>query len=345
MSSDTPIVDLRSDTVTRPTPEMLQAMVSAPVGDDVLGDDPTVQELEQKAARQVGKETSLFVPSGSMANLVSIKTHTQPGDEILLDWDAHSLCYEVGSPAAVAMVQTRQFRSDLGVPRMDELAGAIKSSTLHTPGTVLIVLENTHNRAGGTVIPLEIHQRIYSLAQERGLNVHIDGARIFNASIAAGIPAADYAACADTISFCLSKGLSCPVGSLICGSREFIDRARRVRKMLGGGMRQAGVLAACGLIALEKMVDRLREDHEHARMLAESLSGIRGFRVDMRAVQTNMVYFETVGSAAALQAAMKQRGVWFMPVAERRIRLVTHKDVSREGVEYAIKAFQEAAVS
>ncbi len=333
-------VDLRSDTVTRPTPAMRKAMAEAEVGDDVLGDDPTIQRLEETAANRMGKEAALFVPSGTMGNTIAIKVHTQPGDEILLDWDAHSLRYEVAGPAVVAGVLTRQFRSRRGVPDPAEIEAAISSPNLHAPGTTLLVLENTHNRAGGAIIPLAIHRELYALAQRRGLKVHLDGARIFNAAVASGVPASEYAAQADSVSFCLSKGLGCPVGSLLCGTREFVERARRMRKMLGGGMRQAGVLAACGLVALEQMVDRLAEDHRNARRLAEGMAGLRGIDVDPAAVQTNMVYFGTERPAEEVVAALGRERVRCLSTGPRQIRLVTHHDVDAEDIDAVVAAFR-----
>ncbi len=334
-------VDLRSDTVTRPTPEMRRAMAEAEVGDDVLGDDPTVQRLEEMAARKLGKEAALFVPSGSMGNNIAIKVHTQPGDEVLLEWDAHSLSYEVGGPAALSGVQTRQFRSRNGVPDVNEIESAFRTRTLHAPGTSLLVLENTHNRAGGSIIPLAIHKELYELTRSRGIRLHLDGARIFNAAVATGIPASDYVAQADSVSFCLSKGLGCPVGSLLCGTREFIDKARRVRKLFGGGMRQVGVLAAPGLIALETMIDRLAEDHESARRLAQGIVGLPGICVEPESVQTNMVYFETAGPAAALVERLATEKVRCLATAPNRIRLVTHHDVDPEDIDRAISVFRD----
>ena len=333
-------IDLRSDTVTRPTAEMRRAMAEAVVGDDVFGDDPTVRQLEEIAAAKVGKEAALFVASGTMANNVAINVHTRPGDEILLDAQAHSLCYEVGAPAVLSGVQTRQFRSRRGVPDPKEVAASISVRNLHSPGTTLLVLENTHNRAGGAVIPIDVHRTLRRLARERGLSVHIDGARIFNAVVATGVPAREFAAQADSISFCLSKGLGCPVGSLLCGEREFVERARRVRKMLGGGMRQAGVLAACGLVALETGIERLVEDHENARRLAEGIAGLPGIAVDLDSVQTNMVYFDTAEPAAAAVARLAERGVRCNPTGPNRIRLVTHRDVDEGDIEAAIVAFR-----
>jgi threonine aldolase len=338
-------VDLRSDTVTKPTPAMRRAMAGAEVGDDVLGDDPTVLKLEEMAAQMLGKEAALFVPSGTMANNVAIKVHTQPGEEILLDWHAHSLCYEVGAPAALSGVLTRPFRSRRGVPDVDDVAAAITPRSLHSPGTVLLVLENTHNRAGGAVIPLNVHRALYERAKNRGLNVHLDGARLFNAAVATGVPAGDYAAQADSVSFCLSKGLGCPVGSLLCGTREFVEKARRVRKMFGGGMRQAGVLAACGIVALETGIDRLADDHRNARRLAEGIAGLPGMRVDLESVQTNMVYLDTDLPAAEVVRRLGEQRVLCLAVGLNTIRLVTHLDVDEQDMEAAIAAFRRAAAT
>lgn len=333
-------IDLRSDTVTRPTPAMLRAMAEAELGDDVLGDDPTVQRLEAMAAQKIGKEAGLFVPSGTMGNNIAINVHTRPGDEILLDWDAHSMCYEVGAPAVLSGVQTRPFRSHRGVPDVEEVAAAISQESLHAPGTTLLVLENTHNRAGGAIIPLDVHRALYDLAKSRGLNVHLDGARLFNAAVATGVPASEYAAQADSVSFCLSKGLGCPVGSVLCGTRAFVERARRVRKMFGGGMRQAGVLAACGIVALETMIERLAEDHQNARRLAEGIASLPGISVDAAVVQTNMVYFDTEVPAATLVERLVAERVRCLSLDPRRIRLVTHYDVDAEDIEAAIAAFR-----
>jgi threonine aldolase len=324
---------------------MRRAMAEAEVGDDVFSDDPTINRLEETAAAKLGKESALFVPSGSMGNTIAIAVHTEPGDEILLDWEAHSMCYEAGAPAIVASVLTRPFRSRRGIPDVKAVADAINSKSLHSPGTSLLVLENTHNRAGGAVIPLDVHQALFDLAKTRGLNVHLDGARLFNAMVASGIPASDYAACADSVSFCLSKGLGCPVGSLLCGTREFVEKARRVRKMLGGGMRQAGVLAACGLLALETNIDRLAEDHGNARRLAEGIADLAGIAVDLDSVQTNMIYLDTEAPAEDWLSRLNERKVRALATGISRIRLVTHLDVDSEDIDRAIEAFSEVARS
>lgn len=339
------ITDLRSDTVTKPSPEMRRAMAEAEVGDDVFDDDPTVHRLQETAAALMGKEAALFTPSGTMSNSIAMKVHTKPGDEVLMDGFAHSMLYEVGLPAVIANVMTRQFHSERGVPDVEEIAGAIQEESLHGPGTALIILENTHNRAGGAIIPLEVMNAVRGLSNERGVPIHVDGARIFNASVASGIPAREYAACADSITFCLSKGLGCPVGSVLCGSREFIEKARRVRKMLGGGMRQAGILAAAGLYALEHNIDRLAEDHSNAKRLSSAIADAPGITPDPFEPPTNMVYFNTEKPAAGFAAALKEQGVLCNATGRNRIRMVTHLDVDAEDVERAAEAVRKVGAS
>jgi threonine aldolase len=336
-------VDLRSDTVTKPTPGMLQAMAEAEVGDDVLGDDPTVAALEARAASLMGKEAGLFVPSGTMSNTIGIAVHTRPGDEVLMDADAHSMRYEAGAPAALLGVLVRQFRSVRGVPDVDEIWRAVQTESLHTPGTALIVLENTHNVSGGAVIPLNVHRDVWDLARAAGVAVHLDGARLLNAAVATAVPAKSYAAYADTVTFCLSKGLGCPVGSVLCGSRETMERARRLRKRLGGGLRQSGILAAAGLYALDHHVDRLTEDHRRARALADTLTGLPGVEVDLATVQTNMVYFGTACAAARWVEELQKRGVRCLALGANRVRLVTHLDVDDADIARAQAALRAVA--
>jgi threonine aldolase len=337
------ISDFRSDTVTKPSPDMRRAMAEAEVGDDVFEDDPTINLLQERAAALMGKEAALFVASGTMGNAIALKVHTKPGDEVLMDAYAHSMLYEVGLPATIAHVMTRQFRSERGVPNVNEIADAIQAESLHGPGTALIVLENTHNRAGGAIIPLDVMTSIRALAVERGVPVHVDGARIFNAVVATGIPAREYAARADSITFCLSKGLGCPVGSVLCGTEEFVVKARRVRKMLGGGMRQAGILAAAGLYALDHNIVRLAEDHANARRLATSIAGAPGITMDPFEPPTNMVYFNTAGPAADIVMALDAKGVLCNATGRNRIRMVTHLDADEEDVVRAAEAVREAA--
>ncbi|HLJ54303.1 MAG TPA: low-specificity L-threonine aldolase [Chthonomonadaceae bacterium] len=334
-----PFIDLRSDTVTRPSPGMREAMARAVVGDDVLDDDPTIHALQERAAEIMGKEAALFMPSGTMSNVAAIKVHTQPGDEILLDSQAHTMLYEAGNAALVAGVMTRQFHSAAGVPPADELPALVKEETLHSPRTSLLVLENTHNRAGGAVTPLAIHRRIFEAMRERGASVHLDGARVFNAAIALGVPAAEIAELTDSVTFCLSKGLGCPVGSVLCGSRAFVERARRVRKMLGGGMRQAGVLAAAGLYALDHNVARLAEDHANARRLASAIAAGLGLVVETEPPASNMVYMRTQREAAVFVRTLKERyGVLASVMGPHTVRAVTHLDVTTEQIDRAAEA-------
>jgi threonine aldolase len=332
-------IDLRSDTVTRPTAGMRAAMAFAEVGDDVYEDDPTVNALQAKAATLFGKEAGLFVPSGTMGNAIAIKAQTTHGDEILLDAEAHSMVYELGLPGAICGVLTRSFRSEGGVPDVDSIPDCIHEESLHNPGTRLIVLENTHNRAGGAVIPLEIHRKIRDIALEHGIKVHIDGARIFHAAIAAKTPVAEFAATADTLTFCLSKGLGCPVGSVLVGSREFIERARRVRKMLGGGLRQAGILAAAGIYALDHHIDRIQDDHDKTAALAARLADAPGVTPDTTNPPTNMLYVTTHRPAEQVYTELQTEfGILCNTTTAHRLRFVMHLDVSAQDAEIAADA-------
>lgn len=283
-------VELRSDTMTRPTPAMRKAMAEAEVGDDVFGEDPTVNRLEMLAAERLGKEAALFVSSGTMANLVSQMSHCGRGDEMLLGSLAHSFYYEQGGSAAVASIHPRTVPNQPdGKLALDELEAAIRADNIHFPRTRLIALENTHNLCGGAPLESAYIRDVAAIARRHGIRLHIDGARLFNAAVALSVPARQLVADADSVSFCLSKGLAAPVGSVVCGSREFIQTARRARKVLGGGMRQAGVLAAAGIVALNEMIDRLAEDHANARRLAEGLAGISGLELDPGRYSTNIV--------------------------------------------------------
>ncbi len=320
---------------------MRSAMANAVVGDDVLDDDPTIHALQERAAELLGKEAALFMPSGTMSNAVAIKAHTQPGDEVLMDTDAHSMLYEAGNPAVVASVLTRQFRSFHGVPPVEEIVGLLHEETLHTPRSSLLLLENTHNRAGGAVIPLEVHRALWSEMQNRGVALHLDGARLFNASTALNVGPAEIAALTDSVTFCLSKGLGCPVGSVLCGTRAFIGRARRVRKMLGGGMRQAGILAAAGLYALDNHVGRIGEDHANARRLAKALIGVPGLIVETEEPASNMVYLRTGEPAAAIAGRVKQYfSVLVSVMGAHVVRAVTHLDVGADEVDRAALALR-----
>ncbi len=341
-------IDLRSDTVTQPTPEMLQAIISAQVGDDCSREDPTVNRLEAMAASRLGKEAGLLVPSGTMGNLVSVLAHTHRGDEVIMESECHIYYYEVGSISAVAGVIPRLVEGNHGVLDPDDLKKAIRGEDIHYPTPTLIAVENTHNRGGGTVTSVEQSRAICDVAKDRGLSTHLDGARIFNAAVALGVDARELAQPFDSVMFCLSKGLSAPVGSVVVGSREFIERARKYRKMLGGGMRQAGIIAAAGIVALETMVDRLEEDHINARYLGEGLAEISGIQVELETVQTNMVYFD-VGElgfdSVSFLKELEMRKVRASLRPPTGVRMVTHRHISRENISYVLEVVEEIAKS
>ncbi len=337
------LVDLRSDTVTRPTEAMRRAMASAEVGDDVWGDDPTARRLEERVAELLGKEAALFVPSGSMANLLAQLLHCRPGDEVIVGEEAHLLAFEGGAGAAIAGVQYAVAGRG-GLFDEEEMRARVRPSSPHLPRTRLLALENTHNAAGGLPWPLAQQRRVVTAAHRIGLRVHIDGARLWNASVAQGVEVASLAEGADTVSVCFSKGLGAPVGSALAGPHEAIQEARRLRRRLGGGMRQVGVLCAAALHALEHHRTRLAEDHLHARRLAERLADTPGVRCDPQAVATNMVYFDLLHvDAEVLVRAAAERNVLLGAVGPRRIRAVTHLDVDAEGVERAARVIAEAA--
>lgn len=340
-------IDLRSDTVTRPTPAMREAMFTAELGDDVLGDDPTVQRLEAMAAERLGKEAALFVPSGTMANLVAVLTHCRHGDEAIVGSRAHILQVEVGGAAGLAGVQLRTAANDEhGRVNLDEMRGLFRANDPTGPRTALVCLENTHNFCNGSPLSADYTAEVAGVAHAHGAALHIDGARVFNAAIALETTAAALARDADSVSFCLSKGLSCPVGSLVCGSAGFAARARRMRRMLGGGMRQSGVLAAAGIVALDEMVDRLAEDHVKARRLAAGMASIAGIEIDPSLVHTNILFF-SVGKLDAQKfwQGMKQRGVDFLYQGSPRLRLVTHKDIQSEDVDYVLESMEQVIKS
>jgi len=337
------VVDLRSDTLTQPTPAMREAMARAQVGDDVWEEDPTVQRLEAEAARRTGKEAALFVTSGTQGNLVSVLAQTRHGQEILLDRDSHILNYEGGGAALFGGLQTMPVATERGFLTARQVREQIRPSNIHIPVTGLVCLENTHNRHGGTCCSPEEIEEVAAAAHAQGVPVHLDGARVFNAAVALGRPVADFTRPVDSITFCLSKGLAAPVGSLVCGSGEFIARARRVRKLLGGGMRQVGILAAAGLVALDTMVDRLTEDHDHAKRLARGLAGLPRLQLDAGKVETNIVIFrvDREGGAQELSAGCLARKVKIHQFGPGAIRCVTHKDVDREDIDRALDAFRE----
>ena len=340
-NATTHVIDLRSDTVTHPTPEMRQAMAEAELGDDVYGEDPTVNRLEALAAKITGKDAGLFVTSGSMGNLVSGLAWCERGTEAIVGDAAHILINEVGSLATLGGVQMRAVPADRrGLPDPGAVAAAIRPSTGFFPRTAMVELENTHNRAGGTALSLSDMRSVADVAHERGVPVHLDGARIFDSAVAQGVVVADLASCADSVTFCLSKGLSCPVGSVVCGTEEFIGKARRMRKLVGGGMRQAGVLAAAGIWALEHMVDRLAEDHANARRLADGLAGMAGIEVRTNPVETNMIYLAPVALGSdAFIAGLRERGV-FCGGAYGMVRMVTHYGINAEDIDEALEAIE-----
>ena len=333
------VIDLRSDTVTHPTPEMRQAMFEAEVGDDVYREDPTVNHLEAMAARMMDKEAALFTTSGTQSNLIAVLTHTKHGDEIILGDEAHIFWYEVGGAAALGGVVMHTLPTDSrGRLNPDDIDRAIRSKDIHYPETTLLCLENTHNRCGGAVLTTDYTDEVCNLAHTRGLKVHLDGARIFNAAIALGVPACALAQNVNSVALCLSKGLSAPVGSLLCGSKDFVERARKFRKMLGGGMRQAGVIAAAGIVALETMVDRLAEDHANARRLAQGLAGIKGIRLAQDEIPTNIVMFHLSPALSIVEfvEGLDKAGVKIGLRDGRPFRAVTHRMVSSSDVDEAL---------
>jgi len=320
---------------------MRAAMAEAEVGDDVWGEDPTVNALQEHCAALFGKEAALYVPSGSMGNEIGIKVNTAPGEEIVVDASSHIVEAEVGAPALISQVMLRPLHSDRGVFDLDELAGAIKAPSRFFTHTALLCLENTHMNSGGAVVPIDAFRGMCKLARDRGIKIHLDGARIFNASVASGVPVAEYGAEVDTLSFCFSKGLGAPIGSMFLGSGEAVTAALRVRKILGGGMRQVGVLAAAARVALDTGVERLAQDHANARRLAEGIASFWPEAVDPAGVDTNIVYLDTrTHDAAELATALAQNGVRVGAMGHARIRCVTHKDVNADGIDRAIEAFR-----
>ncbi len=333
-------VDLRSDTMTRPTPEMRKAMAEAEVGDDVFSEDPTVNRLEDMAAERLGKEAAVLVTSGTMGNLVSQLAHCGRGEEIILGSHAHSFFFEQGGSAAVGGIHPRTVVNQPdGKLALDDIRAAIRDDNIHFPRTRLIVLENTHNLCNGFPLDTDYMDAVGEIAQENGLKIHVDGARFFNAATALGIKPDILAARADSVSFCLSKGLAAPVGSMVCGSREFVDEARRARKLVGGGMRQAGVLAAAGIVSLTQMVDRLADDHTNAKKLAEGLANIADIAVDPDQIKTNIVFFDLTSrdmTAQQLVAELDLEGVKMLPVGPQRLRAVTHYHITSEDIDYTL---------
>ncbi|HEX7065400.1 MAG TPA: low-specificity L-threonine aldolase [Bacillales bacterium] len=340
------MIDLRSDTVTKPTEEMRKAIYNAEVGDDVYGEDPTVNLLEKKAAELLGKEAALFVTSGTQGNQIAVLTHCRPGNEIILEEEAHIYYYEGAAISALAGVQPRPVRGVRGVMNPSDVEAAVRGEDIHYPETGLICIENTHNRAGGAVVPLEKMREIYEVAGRYAIPVHLDGARLFNAAVATNTPVAEFAAYTDTVQFCLSKGLGAPVGSIIAGDAEFIARGRKWRKRLGGGLRQAGILAAAGIVALDNHIDRLEEDHHQAKMLADGLSKIEGLTVENK-VETNIVVVnvgQTGHTSAEFVNQLKDAGILAGPFGPETVRFTTHYDVSTVEIQSALEKITEMLI-
>jgi threonine aldolase len=338
------LIDLRSDTVTRPTAGMRAAMAAAEVGDDVMGEDPTVNRLQERTAAFLGKEAALYVPSGSMSNQIAVKVHTQPGDEVLCEATCHIYQYEAGGPAVLSGVMCRTIEGDYGILDLTQLEGKIRPANDHLVRTRLVALENTHNRGGGRIFPLEKIRAITEWARANHLATHLDGARLWNAIVATGIPGTEWARHFDTVSVCFSKGLGAPVGSCLAGSRETIARARRVRKLLGGGMRQAGMIAAAALYALDNHIERLAEDHRNAQTVAQAVAETPGVRLDPPEVETNLVWMEVdpeLGTSGQVAAAMKTRGILIQQVGDRYLRACLHLDVSAAQAERVAATLRE----
>ncbi len=341
------MIDLRSDTVTKPTPGMRAAMFDAPVGDDVYHEDPTVNRLEERVAHDLGMEAAIFVPSGTMANQIAVRLHCRPGDELLCEATSHVYLWEGGGPAALSGVTTRMLDGDFGVLTAEQLAPHIKPDDIHSPQTRLVCLENTHNRGGGRVYPIEHVRAVSAWARKNGLAIHLDGARLWNAVVASGVPLREWCTNFDTVSVCFSKGLGTPVGSALAGPRELIVRARRVRKLFGGAMRQAGFLAAACLYALDHHVDRLAEDHANAKLLAAAFTDVPGMKLVPERVETNLVWVEVDrerhGAPQAVAARLKAAGVLVAALGERELRACTHLDVSRTDCERAAETIRRLA--
>jgi threonine aldolase len=338
------IIDLRSDTITKPTRNMRKAMAEAEVGDDVFGEDSTVKALEDMTAERLGKQAGLFVTSGTMGNLVCEMSHCGRGDEMILGDQHHIFFYEQGGSAAIGGIHSRTLPNNPdGTIDLNAIAGAIRPDNIHFPRTKLIVLENTHNRCNGSPLSIDYMNRVGKLAHNKGIKLHVDGARLFNAACALNVKARDLVAPADSVTICLSKGLAAPAGSVVCGNSDFIATARRVRKVLGGGMRQVGVLAAAGIVALTEMVDRLAEDHENAKKLAQALAEIPGLKTDPATIMTNIVYFEITKEHLTTETLVKRldrNGIKVLPTGERQIRAVTHYHIGPSEIEKAIDVFK-----
>lgn len=340
----TPIADLRSDTVTRPSAAMRQAIANAEVGDDVLGDDPTIIRLQERCAALLGKEAAVYVPSGSMANQVSIRAVCEPGDEIICDNTTHSFNYETGGPAALCGVSMRVIHGERGIYHAADIDANMRARSDHFPNSRMAIIENTNNRGGGSVWPIARVAEVRQACNKHGLHLHLDGARLLNACVALGVEPTAYTQHVDSVSICFSKGLGAPVGSIVAGSKQFIARARRFRKQFGGAMRQAGILAAAALYALDHNIARLSEDHANAKRFAEGIAELPGITLDPRTVETNIVIFEVderLGAAEAFSQKLRDRGVWMFATGPRSLRAVTHLDVSRAQIDQALGVFRE----
>jgi threonine aldolase len=332
------LIDLRSDTATRPTPAMRQAMANAPVGDDVVSEDPSINLLQERVAELLGKEAALFVPSGTMSNQICVKAHTQPGDELLCESTCHIYTWEAGGPAALSGVTCRTFEGDYGVLDLVQFEHKIRPANDHYVRTRLVCLENTHNRGGGRVFPLEKIRQISDWAHRNGLLMHLDGARLWNASVATGIPLKEWSSYFDSVSVCFSKGLGAPVGSALAGTKEFISRGKRIRKLFGGGMRQGGIIAAACTHALDHHIERLAEDHRNAQIFAQAIRDTPGFRLDPPFVETNLVWFEVepeMGTAKEVATTLREKGILVQEIGTHTLRICTHLDVSNEQTLYA----------
>ena len=337
------LIDLRSDTVTRPTPEMRKAMAEAEVGDDVFGDDPTVNALQEYCADLLGKEAGLFVPTGSMGNAVSLGVLTRPGEEVVCDHGAHFLHYETGSVAANLGLMMRPLVGDRGVITADQVSAVLRPASDHASRSAVVAIENTHNAAGGRIFPIDEARAVSKVAHEAGAAVHLDGARLFNAEAATGVPAREWAACAETVTFCFSKGLGAPIGSMVCSSRKLIREGRRIRKRLGGGMRQVGVIAAAAQVAIETGIERLAEDHANAKRLAEGLVDLDPAAVELERVETNMVYLNLRPfgkQGGEVSEALYERGIVTLGAGDE-MRLVAHRDVDAGDIDVALEALRE----
>jgi len=334
------MIDLRSDTVTRPSAAMREAMANAEVGDDVWGDDPTVNLLQDKCKELTGKPAALFVTSGCMGNQLAIKCHTNPAEEIIAEWDSHIVKYEIAGPSFISGVQIMPLKGEHGFMDPDEITAHIRPDWYHYPKTSLVCIENTHNRAGGTIYPLDEIKQVSKVCRENNLKLHMDGARVFNASVESGVNVKDYASEVDSITFCFSKGLGAPIGSILCGEEDFITRAHKFRKILGGGMRQAGIIAAGALYALENNVERLKDDHKNAKHFAEEISKLPYVVIDMESVQTNIVIFNTTKDANRIREVLVGKGVVVTNDGKDKLRAVFHMDVSADQTDQAIEIFK-----